>query len=1596
MTNPNGTAIESALGHVWAGDLELSALNSAMTLNPRNATRLIEPGGRFWATPTRPGDSTVKEVMQITLASPRLVNYVTFSAAIFPQDIALEFYDDRSSSWKPALEAPEGAPSPAVCTILDSQPGVLPPSSSIRGHLHPQHSFSGHWRNIEFRIRPLVVTKLRLVLRRNPAGRLPTNSFGRPKDYSLAIRSFVTGYKVESRADVPRTEPRPGSTSEYESFATMTDVLGSTVDFSLRVNRASNVLREQGPNPADATLVWKSEPQPIPWAVVSLYMDLRARDGSAQVIDRIYVDPLYEGPNLNVYWSDTEPSGMFRAVDDQLDFGVVTVHDERGVTGNVLHAGATNKDYIGYVDVDNAPFGFAPSRTWWVGGKLNFKFPHGTQNYISPVLDFGEFDVSLTPTTFRVQTTHGDTLNIGVVAFDPATDVTFFVGHGDDDVLSMWLRVGDAYYSASMTLSVPFTRLQPPMLRVGGRLGTFPGTANSDIDSLVLKVDEDFDEATALDFLRDPAPFVFTGREDSRTDNALLRYDTSFVTAQFRSGFYGGVIDRFDEISWNPVARDFVLRKGFLYLPPTKAKYFKLEFCGLVPEPIEIYKPVSRTVKTYPVVMWNGPTISSTLWDVINVTRPGMMSSINLGISRNYRDSTGKIGTGGNGKQFSDTSARVLWDADSRINVGTAYWAWNFLPLHKPPITPSFEVVGTHTYETTVVEHKTKMGYFVGLKALSAYRLDYASAEDVPQVIELFHDTSNLDEATNWTLPEDHVFTSGQALYAVARSKVVPSRRVVRALQFATQQSVAKQLLPDDDFTDPTFANWSTVGDAHLDSTLTLDEVVGTTLRIDRSVARRKWADVEETFPLWSNINGTRYDVLELGTTLGSNFGGVSSVAVDAPIGGRVYAAARVIAHQDLAQPLKIQIIDDNTGAVVAEAQTDVKAHKVTEWYCGFNLGDIVENEPFLWSDFSATTTGGIYVDTFQRDNANFLSSMTSGQRWYDTDRFGNPISLHVVGSRAKATTEDQTNWFVADSLWGTLEFSGGTVGTTTVGERMLVEFAPLYLDDDGEVHYSGGMGLSYGGVLTTDGSPRGVLANDKIKIEILPTVALPPGRAPLEALDPVIHPYAIMFSLNGVWKRTICHSFGVRSLRSIKGRVDQEFKSYSWTPKSYGRLQGKAIYEKPSASYGAWLDSGQTKFLDADGNTWFSSGTWDISANTRELTGYDNCGYALRATANGSVLATDTDVWYGTLHAYIRNIADTESGAALTGARHGNILCLDYARGIFVNFAGDIVDAVGTNYGSLFPGGFADNTRISVMFARTARLQVGSRGGHSPTTAPDMLIAKVNGTVVGRYVGTWLQQWRGTIRGVAGDALNGTVGALPQYDVHTTFRAVGWAPDASNMPVVPNEPTWDNVSNYGLNTYDSMTDNRSAMVRPRLRAQVVQSGESTDAWEIDTLSMYYDPIVWSFSNDGGVTWYRALDIRNNPNGVLAFPPSLVVTNPDQKPGQSLVWKVESYAPGATVSSLVIRPWYGGTLSGITHHVGVAGGGPNAMPYDHYSDIRKDSRFQTWNSPIPQDWWHAYRILRRAQLDTDAGRANISIYPADDLFPADNLYPASI
>lgn len=1561
----------TVIGPGWVDNMKLDTLDAALQLNTTSSPQADDPD-KLWASTARYADDVGHEVLEFSLATERLVNHVKFKVSKFPHVAYLEYFDVIRKVWAPFYDADHDGDEPCSHTVLECVPAVLPIASLMPPGHHPQHSFSGHWKHHEWNCRPKRCQKMRLRFKRHKKSKAPLDVIGRDVAYSLGLKDLYCGYKVDRKKSLPRPKQIITSFTETDTFATAKDLLGSSISYSIRINRAENILQNpvdlNNPlgTPSTQTLVWMSEPQPYPWAVVNYFLDLRDAQGDAQTLDRFYLDPLTDGANCNLYYSNDEPATSFPGSDNTLPPGLAVINGTISLAP--LSSPEVPKDTISFVDIDNTTICFNPSKKWWKGIHVKWKFKHRKDHEDDdffedirehPIYDCGEWRISWTRHGFKFTTKHGDECYSDCDDFDPEDEFKVTVKFDGKKKIKIKIKIRNRDFTAECNLTVPFKDIVIEKHRFGGFLHDESLSGDFVLLNHVLKVDEDPADEILEDFFANTELYCvkpeFEHDDTGQTNNAILRYHPSFVGSDFPAGFKGGGPTRYDDMVWAPIARDYRLTRGFLQFPPTKAKYWKLEFCDLTPQSYEIYVPIKRTIRTYETAMWRASVPKRDLKSVLPKLLPGTAASLGpLAELHAYKDQAYvSVGSGAQPSitGTSNTMARIITDEVAQQVLGSKSWAWNFKPKHKMTNIPVFDTKQVHSYSTIDVAQTTKIAYFVGLKAVQPFRVDYLSADDTQQYIEMFHDDTNLSEDSGWVHEADHSLTSGVGQFAQVQSKVLPSNRVVRAIQFATTQSEPFQLLPDDDFSDPQHLHWTSVGDGSLAATTQVQLAIGSTLQIDRSSRVFYFDDLTTTYTDWGSIeaSGLTYGALEGAGNPGQALGGVESQAVSVPPGGRLYAAARVVAPEALSSPLFVQIVDAHTGVVVSEESVDVPPHQVTEWHTAMTLSDAATVQAWRWSDFSSAVTYTTISDNFSRVDAAGLGTTVTGELWQNLG------TGHTITSlAAKTTTAGAFDYVDGGTPWGTLSFTVGAMAGTGQPYAQLIDFRPISMDDQGIVKYRG---LASASLPSASVVGRALLANDTVRIDILPTALVPSAHRDTTYPDNVSAPYSLVFWLNGTWIKTVAHRLGALTRRGILGRLNQIFRNFTWAPANLGALPGPTIVRLPVPSSGSF-SADRFTWVDNDSFTWTVTGSWDNTTVAETLV----------ATANGSKMIVDTQYWYGTLSAFVDHVATGTSGFTTP---HGKVLALDDANGIYLIANGTVSDGT-TNFGTLIPGGVSANSYVQVSFLDTASVDVSVRGLISPTAYPRMLVARVNGAVVGTLATAALQTWTGTRRGLCGDVYNTNGGALPATPIdqlHTSFTDFCWAPDASVVYVHPTSPSWDEVTQRGTATYDSVVHGLT-LTPSSYKARVVQKAPSIDTWYMDTLSMYADPIVWSFSNDGGQRFYNVFDTRNNPEGVFVFPDAQIVGNVNVANnavafGQALVWRAVAYAPHCRLSSVTIRPWYGGLLSGITHRVGIANGGPNVMPYDDYPPIEQDARFQIWHDPIPQSWYYKYRIINR-------------------------------
>jgi hypothetical protein len=980
------------LGINYVDSIPIPGLLEALRQLPATS---FDPGAtgnqHFWVTPKRPLENQFREILEVRLNVPRYINYIGARSAHYPHYIDIEVYDEATATWNKVFGS-------RTSDSIPSRPPTTP-----EGTEHPFHPDStGAWVKQSASFEPVRASRIRVVMWRDFTGTPPqkvvtfsfggfsigipspsttvsfgssgelysfrdslfvntpatwysstqgpagisitynvpsvqqvsvgggSSSYSEPLAYSLALRDLEIGYRVNSYKDVPLN---PAST---------TDLLGSLVQFELRENPASNAIDDDVPS------VWRSEPQPSGSAVVNYFADTRDAAGDAQTIDRFFLDPLYPGPHVSVYYSNDDiPAGDIRADNDPLNFPIVS---PTGAISFDVGAGAASFDLDdpAYIDISNQAVQFDPRLPFHIHAVLRPHFAYNVGHHV--FFDFGGF--KLEQQSGSIHFKHPDGTDAHVAPAFPADAILRVIATNDVDTISLWVSWGDHHYSSLLNVVTTPSTSQPPNLRIGGPLS---GSADDPAFDLLMLMASRGD-VPASDISLDPSTFLVGGDYTSKvtrlvepnlndpTNNSILRFSTSLLSATNDYGFVGGPGEFYDFLSWTPIARDFTVQKGFLHLPPTKGRFWKFEFTNLVAEPYDSFVPINRIVKTF------GDGVSrESMWQTINSDPesgpPGMRAAIDLG-DRLFIDNFIQVSESPDG--LSPTEVRYItnvWQAETvrQQNLGFGYKPW-----HLGIDAPSFQREGVHEYEQVEVRHSDKLAFFCGLKGFGAYRVDYTVDDDTTVYYERFHDPLHLVPGYTWNLDPNHLYNDGND-NAAAHSVTFESAHDLVGLQFATHQSHPVQIVYDHDLKDPALASsdftdtdqWSKVGDARITYVSNTNSLLIERSGMNDLDGEAAGADISLVVPLIQPVFRRDYITAAEVAAAASSFGGVDTPPAISSDLGMLHAAVRFTSIDDTTSiPYFLQIIT-TAGVALVERALPARAGQVIEDYISYEIGSI-------------------------------------------------------------------------------------------------------------------------------------------------------------------------------------------------------------------------------------------------------------------------------------------------------------------------------------------------------------------------------------------------------------------------------------------------------------------------------------------------------------------------------------------------------------------------------------------------------------------------------------------------------------------------------
>lgn len=527
------------------------------------------PAVRQWFSQPRKSDDATTEVLTANFKLPLSVSEISFEVQRVPMRIEL-WYQDRRNNWRAALDHNR---IPVSVTLTSS--------SQISWYKH--HT----------RMYPIVAKAIQLR-----CTRIPDASLG-DSPYSIGVRNVLPRRNVYDRS------------SGLLPFEDELDPMGNVVAKYIKDWDAPRAIDDQ------PLTFWRSAPMPDHQAVTSLYLDYRKADGSPQLIDGIYIDPVYIGQTLNIYYSNDENVGTRKINSITLppseDINTQWRADRGRWDSSTPLTGSSSYKF---------PLAVGPlvEQSLWFGIEWTPDFEPLTGPARSPVLfestpsdpdpqqwwpkifyDVGSGGLTVTLTnsedevkTYSVPLTplyvFGDTLRIVVGwRYNPQE-------------LYISVRLRDGTELARLIDESPDL---PSLITIDGQAGftDFRGNFTSHIVKM-----ENYLAGGAESYLANPGVYVSpepvipdkNGKIPSTTlDNAVFVADW---TVQ-RDGSGGSHESFYEDKIWTPIWRDYLTYRGKLFFPQAiSLRYLKLEFTNLTEEPYPVYDAgIQTTYRVFPV-----------------------------------------------------------------------------------------------------------------------------------------------------------------------------------------------------------------------------------------------------------------------------------------------------------------------------------------------------------------------------------------------------------------------------------------------------------------------------------------------------------------------------------------------------------------------------------------------------------------------------------------------------------------------------------------------------------------------------------------------------------------------------------------------------------------------------------------------------------------------------------------------------------------------------------------------------------------------------------------------------------------------------------
>jgi hypothetical protein len=234
------------------------------------------------------GPTSADVVLRYTFESDQVLNRFSLELANVPSNWSVWYYDARRGAMVQMHDSENNPVGGSLVGIRHEAKRVDGPGV---GNIVPSSAAMGAWVPLNLEI-PLTETReVEIRMDRRVSDEIiPIDSASRQAvPYAVACRNVRFRYEVRTKrdVDVANVFRRRHRLGHHERMVVKKWGAEKALDRSWRS-------------------YWKSEPQPTADSIVCLYLDVRDELDAAQLVDRIFMAPLYTGVSVNVYYSNDD------------------------------------------------------------------------------------------------------------------------------------------------------------------------------------------------------------------------------------------------------------------------------------------------------------------------------------------------------------------------------------------------------------------------------------------------------------------------------------------------------------------------------------------------------------------------------------------------------------------------------------------------------------------------------------------------------------------------------------------------------------------------------------------------------------------------------------------------------------------------------------------------------------------------------------------------------------------------------------------------------------------------------------------------------------------------------------------------------------------------------------------------------------------------------------------------------------------------------------------------------------------------------------------------------------------------------------------